>query len=285
MEAVSAEARKLTDIIYREPANTDKTGVSLGLNGVLPIWFSNLTTFLWAQSNVLSPSQIAHAEQICVRGGATYQVVIMPQPTREGGYGGVHYEGVIIPKDSRDGSPLAVTVALAYDESNPYARRYVMDEYGLADLRPSEVSSDLSMLFADPSVGLKLGPENIILPLRKDKWHLTIVETLGHQKARQRTPSAAETYGRVLFPAQCISRWDISAEQHAQLLLIEELHKIVIKAGELLTGTRHYPCASCGAITCAHFTAVHTGFTAGDAWKTHLDLLTLCLAGKAERAF
>lgn len=204
MDELAVEARRYTDIIFSEPANKDKTGVSLGLNGVPPNWFSDLKTFLWAQSNVLSPSQIARAEKICVQDGATYQIVLMPQPTREGGYGGVHYEGILIPNDYRDGAPLAITVALAYGDDNPLARQYVTNEYSLTHLRPSEVTSDLSMMFADPGAGFKVGPENILLPLREDKWHLTIVETLGHQKAKQEVPKAGDTYGRVLFPAECV---------------------------------------------------------------------------------
>ncbi|KAJ1323516.1 hypothetical protein MN608_10760 [Microdochium nivale] len=222
------DAQQYIDSILADPGNIDKTGFELNLNGTPGVLCSSPAVTLMANSNVLTPRHLKEVENIKANGGAEFAMLYMDQPTKDQGYAGLHFEPVIIPKDSKDGKALTFSVALAYDKTaNPLARRYIMDRYGVEDLGIPPLTSCYGRMLGSPNGTISNGPNNIMLAVREQDWALSVVETLGHEKAKHQKPIPGQDYGRVAFPATIVALWpDLSREDLSKVLQIEALYQL-----------------------------------------------------------
>ncbi len=213
---------------FNDPRNIDKSGQECKLNGTPSTFTPRLDMTFWANHPVLSVRKVLETRQIRAHGGGTFLYVIMPQPTRGGGYQGLHVEAVFVFDHEDDGEPLTLSVGLRYPDGL-LAGQYVLDRYNLASLGVTAEPSDYSKLMTPSEGDISPGSKNIALFLRKKDWHLAIVDKLDYQKQGLATVDANAPYGEYnAFPVMAFSQHKCDINAASLWLQLEALHKAAV---------------------------------------------------------
>jgi len=281
--------REAVKLILTSEEGRKKTGVNLGLNRTPGMLVADPLLALLPSSSVLTYEDVLKVKQtVKAEGGCTIDVLCQPNRQKNNDCTGFHTEIIARPDNAANGQPIVLSVLLVPQNQGDWkiATQIITKTVGCERLGPVEAEGNLSRAFCSPPGYKALGPENMLLALRRDEWAGTLAE---FSPLRKLGEAHTEPYYPLPFhvhPTEFVMSFDADEDALTLFLQIRALQDISVARGETLTFGSHYGFASCEAYAVTVLKAAFPRlFAAIDPAFQNLHELTRLLAENADTLY
>ena len=237
-------ARDAVKTILTCDKGSDKTGVQLGLNRLPSMLVTDPLLSVLPSSSVLTYKDILQVkENTRAHGDCTISILCQPSRRPKGECTGFHTEIVVQFHSEEDGEPIMLsTVLVPLKEVHQETIRKVIEAERLG---PVDLDSDLSRAWSSPEGHQALGPENMLLVLRRSDMAAALAEFTPLNKVPEAPIKPFQDLRFVTHPTELVFSFKGTLEDAGFFLQMEQLQQLSLARGETLTFGNHYGFASC----------------------------------------
>lgn len=286
---LTERGREALKLILTCEEGRKKTGVKLILNRAPGMLVTDPLLALLPSSSVLTYKDVLDVkERVKANAGCTIDVLGQPNRQKNKDCTGFHTEIIARPLSDDDGQPIALSVLLVPSTEGDWktARQIIQQVVGCERLGPVDAEGDLPRAFCSPQGTSALGPDNMLLALRRDQWAGTLAEFTPLRKLSEAHSEPGHALPFSTHPTEFAMSFDADTDALSLFLQILALQEISIERGETLTFGSHYGFASCEAYAVTVLKAVFPLlFSDVDPAFLSLHKLTTTLAEKADRLY